>query len=319
MKQDQSLRQFLAISTLVLSLFIPSCCSPENPDPFEKLNRSLYKVDQTLDKYILNPVVQVYDKALPSFVHTGVDNFFSNTFEPARIANDLLQFDVADALNDFGRFFVNSTVGVLGIFDVAKHMGMVKHRNDFGITLAKWGIRNTPYLYLPCLGPMTVRDSLSIGVDYFLLNPISYIPSDKVRLSLIGLGKVHYRWKWLPAKKVIDESFDPYVFVRNAYLQKRQAMIDEVVNGHHAAEDTFVKGFEDEPVTITEEDHHEAKENKAQLENTPSDTTSDQEPSHESRPSDDSAQTTPKKATHSSLSSPQLPEWFHNLQPIDVS
>lgn len=269
MAAGATITRFLSIFGLTASvLIVPGCATRNNVDPFEGFNRSMFQVDRTLDRFILNPVVQVYDKVLPTPVHTGVNNFFSNTFEPARVVNDLLQLDIADALNDMARFFVNTTAGIGGLFDLASKMGMIKHANDFGITLAKWGVRRSAYLYIPCLGPMTVRDTFSVGVDYFILNPISYIPTDKIRLGLVGLGKVHYRWRWLPARKVIEDSFDPYVFVRDVYLQKRQAMINEVVQGHHAAEDTFIHDVEEEPI-ITEEDrleaHHQRSQSQQQL------------------------------------------------------
>lgn len=246
------------------ALFATSCATPERPDPLEPINRVLYGVDRVVDRAVVWPIAKVYD-LFPNRVHTSVGNFFSNTFEPAVVANDILQGDINDAVTDTARFILNTTFGVGGLFDFATHIGLVKHYNDFGITLAKWGIKNSAYLYIPCIGPMTIRDTASLAVDYWLFNPISYIHYDKVRLSIVGVGKVHWRWRFLPVDKVIRESFDPYVFTRDAFLQKRRAMINEVVVGHHSPEDTFVHELEEEPI-ITDEDLIEAEQKNEVLE-----------------------------------------------------
>lgn len=259
----KGLSKTLQILVTASTLLLTSCATTQNEDPFEKFNRSAYLLNTTVDTYLVRPLADIYNTAMPNPVIKGVNNFFSNTMEISRIANDLLQGDLGDAASDFGRLAINSTVGILGIFDVATHAGLVKHRNDFGVTLAKWGYTNSAYLVIPLLGPMTVRDSLSVAVDYYALNPVSYIQSDKIRLGLIGLGKVHYRSKILTADKVVNDAFDPYVFVRDAYLQKRRAMIDKVVLGHHAAEDTFVQEIEEKPSSSESEkttEEHDKKE-----------------------------------------------------------
>lgn len=242
------------------TLLLVSCATTQNEDPFEKFNRSAYLLNTTVDNYLFRPLADIYNTAMPNPVIKGVNNFFSNTMEISRIANDLLQADFGDAVSDFSRLAINTTIGIGGIFDVATHAGLTKHRNDFGITLAKWGYTNSAYLVIPLLGPMTVRDSFSLAVDYYALNPVSYIDSEQIRFSLLGLGKVHYRSKFLTADKVIKDAFDPYVFVRDAYLQKRRAMINKVVLGHHAAEDTFVHEFEDQTSDNEQDEAPQKKE-----------------------------------------------------------
>lgn len=276
-------RQALLCSSIVL---LSGCATQNNIDPIEPFNRTMFKLDRNINHYVLRPFVDLYDH-LPNPVHKGVNNFFSNTLEPTRIVNALLQADVDDALNDLGRLIVNTSIGIGGLFDVATKLGMEKHQNDFGITLGKWGVRRSAYLYIPLLGPYTVRDTLSLGVDYFLLNPISYIDTDKIRLSLLALGKIHYEHKLLPAQPVIDDAFDPYVFVRDAYLQKRNAMINEVVEAHHAATDAFV--YEHDDLDITAEDLAEAKAKNKSLNGDEEETTDATEESTQS----DTEQATP--------------------------
>ena len=131
-------------------------------DPWEGLNRKIFAFNDTLDKYALKPIAEGYQWITPDPVEDGVSNVFSNLWELTTIANDLLQFKFGQAASDTGRFLVNSTVGLLGIFDVASHMGLEKHQEDFGQTLGYWGVEPGPYIVAPLFGSFTLRDGFVV-------------------------------------------------------------------------------------------------------------------------------------------------------------
>jgi len=217
------------IIPLIFCLFITSCAtvsSPDERDPWESFNRSVYSFNDVFDKAIAVPVAEAYQFVLPDFVETGISNFFSNLNEVVVIINDLLQFKFYQAVSDFSRLVTNTTFGLFGFFDVASHMDLPQHDEDFGQTLATWGVGDGPYMMLPLLGPSTVRDTTGLVFDSFLLNPIGYIEDDEERWGLIALASVDKRASLLEATRLVEKSgIDPYVFIRNAYYQVRQNQI----------------------------------------------------------------------------------------------
>lgn len=216
--------------TMIFSLIFANIAyaAQQSDDPYETYNRHMYAFNDQIDRAILKPVAKAYNFVLPSFVRTGIDNFFSNLDEVPSIINDLLQAEFYHATSDTWRFAINSTFGIGGFFDPASKIGLEEHYNDLGLTFAKWGYESSSYFVLPILGPRTVRDSLGVGGDFFALSVYPYIVNRPVRFGLVTLWLIEYRAQLLQFDSTINAlAFDPYVFQRNAYLQHRTAAIRE--------------------------------------------------------------------------------------------
>lgn len=239
---------------LMVLIFILTSCgfSKTDPqDPYEKYNRQIFRFNMAMDKAVLRPIAKGYNKAVPQYVQARVTNFFNNFNEVATIANDVLQFQVYYTFNDTSRFLVNSTLGIFGLYDVATKMDLPAHANDFGLTLLQYGMKKSPYIMIPVLGPSTVRDEIGTTVDYYGISSWAimgwYVPNSQYyTYPMYGLYKINQRASLLPVDKLVDEAFDPYVFVRNAYLQSRNNKIKELrnieaTNGINN-QDTFVAG-----------------------------------------------------------------------------
>ena len=218
--------------SLALVLLVTSGCAsvstpPPQNDPFERYNRTVYRFNDKLDKAILKPVAQGYEKVVPQPVDDGVTNFFSNLDDVTVMFNDLLQGKMAQAGSDLSRLVWNSTVGIAGLFDVATHFGLPKHNEDFGQTLGKWGVGSGPYLVLPFLGPSTVRDTAALPVDWETDPLTHYYEVDKNGYwQLKGLYYVDRRAGLLRASRLMEQAaLDEYVFLREAYLQRRQNLV----------------------------------------------------------------------------------------------
>ncbi len=218
---------------------LAGCTTLEGPtdpeDPFESFNRSMYSFNETIDEYALKPVAQGYTKITPVPVRKGVGNFFSNLDDVVVIFNDLLQLKIGQFFSDIGRVVVNSTVGIYGLIDWASDMGLEKHDEDFGQTLGYWGLSSGPYLVLPFFGPSSVRDTGGLLTDRLTVNPISNEvhegtpfpdrPND-VNLGLTLIDAVDTRARLLGAGRVLGiAALDPYIFVRDAYLQRRENLV----------------------------------------------------------------------------------------------
>lgn len=191
-------------------------------DPLHGFNKAMYKFNETADKYVARPVAKGYDKVVPKPVKSGVNNFFSNLGEPLNIANNLLQGKVDGTLKSTYRFVVNSTVGVLGLFDVAGKLDVEKQPEDLGQTLAVWGVKPGPYLVLPFFGPSNFRDGFGLvgqSVAYSPYNEISDTTSTQVGLYV--LNAVNIRVKLLGADQVLDKQLNPYSFMKTAYQEQR--------------------------------------------------------------------------------------------------
>ncbi len=224
---------FKTIKSLLLTVAIAattvSCASVNGPspehDPFESYNRAMFSFNDAVDRHVLKPVAAAYKDYVPSPVRTGVSNFFSNLGDILVVLNDLLQGKFSQARDDSLRFFVNTVFGLFGLFDVASHMELPKHHEDFGQTLAVWGVSDGPYLVLPFLGPSTIRDTAGLLVDA-QADPIYDIRDSEARYATIGLKAVDTRADLLGASKVLDQAaFDRYAFLRDAYLQRRKHLI----------------------------------------------------------------------------------------------
>jgi phospholipid-binding lipoprotein MlaA len=194
-------------------------------DPWEGMNRGVYKFNETFDDYLARPVARTYVKVLHQEIRSRVGNFFSNLQDPLIGVNNLLQGKLGDGVNDWVRFAFNSTFGLLGIHDVASEWGYEKHNEDFGQTFGRWGAGPGPYLVLPILGSSTVRDGLGTGVDIWL-DPMGEIRPINLRNSLIVLRATNLRAELLEASRILEEAaLDKYVFQRDAYLQRRRSLI----------------------------------------------------------------------------------------------
>lgn len=192
-----------------------------NPDPWEPVNRAVFRFNDTLDTYALKPVAKGYDRVMPQFLNDGISNVFNNLGEPKNLVNNVLQGKIDDAGVDLARFLMNTTVGVVGIFDVATRMGLQRNDEDFGQTLGAWGVKSGPYVMLPLLGPSTVRDTGGFAIeglaDYSYRGQMDHVPS---RNTAIGVDIVDTRAGLLSQERLIRG--DKYRFIRNAWLQNRE-------------------------------------------------------------------------------------------------
>lgn len=205
--------------------------TPEVSDPLETVNRGVFWFNEQADRFVIKPVAKGYDWLLPKPVKRGVSNVFDNLFTPVVAVSDLLQGNVQESAEDVGRFAVNSTVGVVGIFDVATGWGLEKRREDIGQAFGVWGIGPGPYLVLPILGPSNVRDGVGLIGNHFL-SPQTYIEDDGVRWGVTALGGLDTRYRLLDASAVLEQAaLDRYAFVRSSYAQHRQNLIDNKDTG----------------------------------------------------------------------------------------
>mgnify|MGYP006271183911 CR=1 FL=1 len=206
-------------------------------DPLEPINRPVFVFNDFVDRYALRPIADTYHTVVPAPAQRGVNNFFANLYDVTSAVNSVLQWRWDGALRSSGRVLVNSTLGVVGLFDMATPMGLDRKRTDFGQTLTLWGVPEGPYLMLPLLGPRTFRSGTATLVDTFLLSVPAHIPDDTVRWSLWGTELVNLRANVLEADTLMTG--DRYIFVRDAYLQQRAALVND-----GALQDSF-SNFED--------------------------------------------------------------------------
>ncbi|OGV36501.1 MAG: ABC transporter [Legionellales bacterium RIFCSPHIGHO2_12_FULL_35_11] len=229
------------------SLLVLQGCIAKGPDPrdpYEKINRKIYAFNVTFDKYLLKPPAEAYVKIIPSRVRAGINNVYNNVNMLPTFANDVLQADLNSAIKDFWRFVANSTIGIGGIFDPASTFSLPPHSNDLGLTFAKWGDKNSPYIMIPFLGPSTIRDGMGLMFDCALFTPYPYIEPDALLFSILGLRYVDLRSQMLDTDKLISMSLDKYSFIRDAYLQHRNYLITG--ESSKKAEDLYIDEDEDE-------------------------------------------------------------------------
>jgi len=226
-------------SVLAACALTAGCATPGNPDPrdpWEGFNRGVYKFNDTVDRALLKPVAQAYTYVTPQPVRSCIHNMFSNVGDLWGATNSFLQGRGHDFVNTLGRFLFNTTMGIGGCFDVASANGARKIPNDFGTTLGVWGFGQGPYLVLPILGASTVRDGVGLIGDWqggmiTYSNP-GAIENTRWRNSLWGLDIVDTRASLLDTTDMVDRvALDPYSFVRDAYLQRRAAMVRGTATG----------------------------------------------------------------------------------------
>ena len=227
------MNRFLLILLLSFPIF-----GEEINDPFEDLNRDIFIFNEKLDEKLLKPAAITYRKVTPQFVRTGVTNFFNNLEEIDTTINQVLQGEIKYAFNDASRFVINSTIGLLGLIDVASKMGLERHEEDFGQTLGVWGFNSGPYIMIPFLGPSNPRDLLSRPISSFLSGTFAMEDND-VKITLVGIDALETRERLLDAETLIIG--DKYIFVKDAYIQSREY---EINNGS-TEDDEFLDDMED--------------------------------------------------------------------------
>lgn len=250
---------------MFLLILLCSCATGKNPqDPYENYNRKVFAFNTAFDTVIFKPLARTYTKITPTPIRAMIGNFFNNLNDITVIANDLLQFDFHFFLRDSTRFLINTTYGVVGLIDVAGKSGLEKRENDLGITLAKWGDKNSPYFVIPVLGPSTIRDAWGFSFDYFLFSVYPHISSEKLRYSLLILNYVHLRAQLLEATDLMEKAaLDQYTFQRDAFLQHRNYIIrgkkekegdDSYVESEEDDDDPYVAGDDDKSTSDDKKD-----------------------------------------------------------------
>jgi len=208
---------------LLLILLLPSL-SHADRDPFEDINKKTHNLNQTLDLQVASPVARFYKRITPDILEIGITNFTRNIEDLSIAVNNMLQGKVNEGISDLFRFTINSTLGIAGFIDVSTGLGFEKHDEDFGQTLAVWGVDEGPYIVLPGLGPSTLRDTLAMIPDSFL-TPLWLIDHDRTSYSLTAIDLVDTRARYLGLESVVIG--DEYLFYKDAYLQSREFEIKD--------------------------------------------------------------------------------------------
>ncbi|HYC38445.1 MAG TPA: VacJ family lipoprotein [Usitatibacter sp.] len=215
----------LAIATSLLLAGCATTGASDPKDPWEGMNRKTHAFNDALDRAVMKPVAQGYQKVVPGFAREGVNNFFDNIEDVGTSLNNFLQGKPKEGASDAARFVVNSIFGVFGLWDVATPLGLEKHYEDFGQTLGRWGMGPGPYFVIPFLGPSTARDAPAKAVDpswYYseAINP------ERLYWGLWGLDKTRQRANLLQSESLVrDAALDEYIFIRDAWLQRRRSQV----------------------------------------------------------------------------------------------
>ena len=231
-KKEYEMKKKILALALVGAALLSGCASVpkdagQNPDdPWESLNRQTFAFNQGLDFILIRPLAKGYQFITPKPVREGVTRVFQNTMEPSNAVNNVLQGKVEEGILSLFRLMINSTVGVVGIFDVAQMVDIPRMPEDFGQTLATWGVPKGPYFVIPVLGPSTVRDTVGLVPEIFL-DPNTYVGKDWFVWPWWGAKFVNARERLLPVTDMLDKTVDPYVATRNAYLQQRQNSLQD--------------------------------------------------------------------------------------------
>jgi phospholipid-binding lipoprotein MlaA len=219
------------VSIALMALLLTACASippgstADPRDPFERYNRAMFSFNKAVDDKVLKPVATGYTDVIPDLIRTAIGNFLGNIGDVWTAVNNYLQGKPREGTSDVARVVLNSTFGIVGLIDVATPAGLVQHEEDFGQTLGVWGVKSGPYLILPILGSSTVRDGLARPVDLYA-DPITQIDSAGVENSLRAMRLVDDRATLLYSTRMMeDAALDPYLFVRDAYLQRRESRV----------------------------------------------------------------------------------------------
>lgn len=238
------------ILILTVALSLAGCATTSNPkDPFESYNRAMFAFNEKFDKAALKPAAEVYSNVFPSFVRTGIGNFFGNLGDVWTTVNNFLQGKPADGASDVMRVGVNTVFGLGGVLDIATEAGIPKHKEDFGQTLGKWGVKPGPYIVLPVLGSSTLRDTAVLPLDLY---GDPWLHKNPVRWRNTGtvVRLVDQRAVLLDVSNLVEEAaLDKYEFVRDAYLQRRESKVhDGEVSPRSSYEDDIGPTVDSEPV-----------------------------------------------------------------------
>ncbi|MBS1270751.1 MAG: putative phospholipid-binding lipoprotein MlaA [Gammaproteobacteria bacterium] len=217
----------------LLALLLGACAHTGGPgeagnvDPIEPFNRAMFKFNDKVDRAVVKPLAKGYKKVVPAGIRKRVGNFFFNLGEPTTIINDVLQGKLPQAGHDFSRFAINTTIGVLGFFDVGTQIGLERHKEDFGQTFSVWGIARGPYLVLPLWGPSTLTDGIGLIPAVLYTDPRTAIQDAETTYILIGTSAVDARARLLGASKLAELQLDRYIFLRETYLQRRLQLVHD--------------------------------------------------------------------------------------------
>ncbi|WP_300380534.1 VacJ family lipoprotein [Henriciella sp.] len=227
----------LAVPALIAALTLSACATTETQanssevyDPWEGWNRGVYQFNETVDKAAIGPVADAYRVATPGFFREGVHNFLTNLRQPVVFANTILQGNANASGETFGRFLINSTAGVAGVFDVASTLGVAEHDEDFGQTLGVWGVDEGPFLILPLMGPSNLRDTFGLGVDN-AFDPLNYIEyedpdlDDQIGVGRAIIGAISTRARLDEQIETLRSQPEPYIALRRTYTSQRRAAV----------------------------------------------------------------------------------------------
>jgi len=254
-------RCLLLIAAFVVFGLLSACASTDATDetsayveydPLEPFNRKMHRFNMAVDKVALKPLARGYKKILPSPVRRAITNFFSNLTTPRSALNNLLQGKPGHALNELGRFVFNSTLGIGGFFDIAGAGGMERYDENFGQTLSVWGVPDGPYVVLPFWGPNMASDAFAMPVDYYS-DIWTHYDNSSVRSKVWLVRLVDVRYRLLSADSILEDSQDPYITIREAFMQNRTFRIydgDPPSDEDYYDDEMFDEFFEeDEPAT----------------------------------------------------------------------
>jgi phospholipid-binding lipoprotein MlaA len=241
-----------AIFVLLTSALLAAGCATQHPpaaredrspaDPWEPMNRRINAFNNNVDSISFKPLARGYEAVFPQPVRQGIGNFSANLFGPLFIINNFLQGKVRRGFSETGRFLANTTLGLGGFIDIGAGMGLETYREDFGETLAVWGVPDGPFVTVPILGPRTLRDALMIPLN-FAADPSFWIQDDLTRWSLYLIRAVDVRARLFAADALLEDSYDRYLAMREAYLQRRRYLI---YDGNPPADEDFYDDFYDD-------------------------------------------------------------------------
>ncbi len=245
-------RKYRPVAVLCTVLLCIAACATNNEiegepvraesDPWEPMNRGIYRFSDAVDRVTLKPIARGYRKDMPKLARRGVTNFSDNLFTPRSALNNFLQGKGKAGFSDIARFVINSSIGIGGLFDVASAAGLEEYGEDFSQTLAVWGLPDGPYVYIPILGPHTLLDAVALPVD-LLSDPLVYYDNTSVRDRVYVLRAIDLRARLLTAEKLVEDSKDSYITIRESYLQNR---LYEIHDGDPPEDDDFYDEFLDE-------------------------------------------------------------------------
>ena len=223
----QKLKRLLKGALLVLVMLSApeAALAAPTPDPLQPFNRAMFTFNDAVDRVVFRPLAVGYRAVFPQPIRNGVNNFFNNLRTPTILLNDILQGKPKRAQKTINRFLVNSTIGLLGFVDIATSLGFPKHQEDYGQTLAVWGVPAGPYIVLPLLGPSTLRDAVGKVPEFYIADPLWEPDDTAVAIARFGVRAVDIRSRLLDLDRVIKMQVDPYLFFRETYLQNRQRAI----------------------------------------------------------------------------------------------